>query len=118
MHIHHSIYITMKDNSPAEVKRQLQLGKEYLSNHPGQLSLMCCTLSKGLERHKQVSYLHNEQNWDVSFHLIFESAEAHDKYQTSDRHVKHFIPMSKDNWTELRVFDSTIRSLVAEELPE
>jgi hypothetical protein len=109
--IHHDIYITLKDHSKIAVQKQLRLGKEYLGvhQHPGELSFSATVLATGLKRHKQVPYLHNETDFDVAFHLVFANARAHDKYQCSYAHVHEFIPKSKSNWQELRVFDSVKR---------
>lgn len=109
--IHHDIYITLKDHSKMAIQKQLRLGKEYLgvNKHPGELSFSATVLATGLKRHKQVPYLHNETDFDVAFHLIFANARAHDKYQCSYAHVHEFIPKSKSNWQELRVFDSVNR---------
>lgn len=106
--IHHDIYITLKDHTKIAVQKQLRLGKEYLGvrQHPGELSFSATVLATGLKRHKQVPYLHNETDFDVAFHLVFANARAHDKYQCSYAHVHEFIPKSKSNWQELRVFDS------------
>lgn len=105
-HIHHSIYITLKDKSPDAVKKQLELGKKYLTKHPGELSFFATVVARNLTRHKQVAYLFNEDNFDVAFHMVWADREAHDVYQNSDRHVHHFIPESKPNWVKIRVFDS------------
>ena len=43
--IHHDILITLKDKSPAAVQRQLELGKKYLTNHPGELSFFATVLA-------------------------------------------------------------------------
>lgn len=105
-HIHHDIYITLKDRSKEARDKQLALGEKYLTNHPGALSYVGTVLAKNLTRHKQKSYLVNEDNFDVAFHIVFKDSKAHDAYQVSDRHVNHFIPESSPNWTKLRVFDS------------
>jgi hypothetical protein len=108
-HIHHDIFITLKDKSPDAVQRQLELGKKYLANHPGELSFFATALAHNLTRHKQVSYLFNDDGFDVAFHMVFANREAHDAYQVSDAHVKHFIPESNPNWVKIRVFDSVER---------
>ena len=104
--IHHDIFITLRDKSPKAVERQLDLGRKYLTNHPGELSFSSTVLAKNLTRHKQVSYLFNDDEFDVAFHVIFANRRAHDVYQTSDQHVNHFIPESNPNWVKIRVFDS------------
>lgn len=109
--IYHDIYITLKNHSSSAVQKQLKLGKEYLgtNKHPGELAFSATVLAHNLKRHKQVPYLHNEVDFDVAFHLVFANRRAHDAYQVSDAHVNHFIPESKSNWKELRVFDSVKR---------
>ncbi|PYE88173.1 Dabb family protein [Phyllobacterium leguminum] len=104
--IHHSIYITLKDKSEAAVRKQLELGEKYLSDHPGELSFFATVVARNLTRHKQVAYLFNEDNFDVAFHMIWADAKSHDAYQVSDAHVNHFIPQSNPNWVKIRVFDS------------
>ena len=108
-HIHHDIFITLKDKSTDAVQRQLELGKKYLANHAGELSFFATALAHNLTRHKQVAYLFNEDDFDVAFHMVFANQEAHDAYQVSDAHVHHFIPQSNPNWVKIRVFDSIER---------
>ena len=108
-HIHHDIFITLKDRSAAAVRRQLELGKKYLANHFGELSFFATVLAHNLTRHKQVSYLFNDDDFDVAFHMVFSDRQEHDAYQVSDAHVKHFIPESNPNWVKIRVFDSVER---------
>ncbi|GGA82250.1 stress responsive protein [Brucella endophytica] len=104
--IHHAIYITLKDKSPAAVQKQLELGEKFLSNHPGELSFFPTVLAHNLTRHKQVAYLFNEDDFDVAFIMVFADRQSHDAYQVSDAHVNHFIPQSNPNWVKIRVFDS------------
>jgi hypothetical protein len=108
-HIHHDIFITLKDKSAARVQKQLALGKKYLANHPGELSFFATVLAHNLTRHKQVAYLFNDDDFDVAFHMVFSDRQAHDAYQVSDAHVNHFIPESNPNWVKIRVFDSVER---------
>ena len=108
-HIHHDIFITLKDKSPVAIQKQLELGKKYLDNHPGELSFFATALAHNLTRHKQVSYLFNDDGFDVAFHMVFANREAHDAYQVSDAHVHHFIPESNPNWVKIRMFDSIER---------
>jgi hypothetical protein len=107
--IHHDIFITLKDRGVAAIQRQLDLGKAYLRNHPGELSFFATVLARQLTRHKQVAYLFNEDDFDVAFHMVFADRQAHDTYQVSEAHVGHFIPESSPNWVKIRVFDSSER---------
>lgn len=104
----HDMFITLKDTAQAAIDKQIDLGRKYLSHHPGQISFNATVLARGLTRHQQVSYLHNETEFTVAFHLVFKDAAAHDEYQTSDAHAKNFIPMSNPNWATLRIFDSVV----------
>jgi len=38
-------------------------------------------------------------------YLVFKSKAAHDEYSKAERHMK-FIEENKDNWKNVRVFDS------------
>lgn len=105
--IHHSIYITMKDTSPEAVERQLALGRELLTGHPGQAGFTATVLATELARHQQVPYLQNYTAFTVAFHFIWEDAAAHDRYQTAERH-KQFIAQSNSNWERVLVLDSVI----------
>jgi hypothetical protein len=104
--IYHDIYITLKDKSDKAVQKQLELGKKYLAHHKGELSFSATVLAHNLERHQQVPYLVNEEDFDVAFHMVFAGKWAHDLYQDSPAHVNDFIPKSKGNWVKIRVFDS------------
>jgi len=106
--INHDIFITLKNPTPEAIEKQLELGRKYLTNHPGEVSFSSTVVAQGLTRHKQVSYLYNETDFSVAFHMVFANAKAHDEYQVSDAHVNHFIPLSNPNWTKIRVFDSVI----------
>lgn len=105
--IQHNIYIKLKDDSPEKIKAQFELGKEYLSKHPGQISLSYGAVAKNITRHQQKPNLHNIEDFDVVFSFIFEDEKAHDLYQVSERHKK-FIAQSNQNWDNIRILDSKI----------
>lgn len=105
--IQHNIYIKLKDSSPEKVKAQFDLGKKYLSKHPGQISLSYGELAKKITRHQQKPNLNNIEDFDVVFSFIFENEKAHDVYQISDRHKK-FILESNQNWDNIKILDSKI----------
>ena len=46
-------------------------------------------------------------DFDVALHVVFDSREAHDAYQTAPRH-NQFIDENKPNWERVRVFDSYV----------
>ena len=47
----------------------------------------------------------NDRNFDVALTIVFESQAAHDQYQDDERH-QQFIAANKENWKQVRVFDS------------
>jgi hypothetical protein len=49
----------------------------------------------------------NDVGFDVALHIVFANQTAHDAYQKHDRHLK-FIEENKDNWENVRVFDSHV----------
>ncbi len=73
--------------------------KKYLSGHPGTVSFAVGVLARDLNRPV------NDQDFDVSLHVVFTNKAAHDKYQKAEKHLK-FIDENKGNWKKVRVFDS------------
>jgi hypothetical protein len=51
----------------------------------------------------------NDRDFHVALHVVFTDKAAHDVYQTAADHVT-FIEGQKDNWKEVRVFDSYVDS--------
>jgi hypothetical protein len=98
------MYISPKDNSPEAVANQFALGNKYISTHRGEISYSSTVLVHDLRRHKQISYLFNDDQIDVTFHLVFKDRASHDAYQVSDSHANHFIPESNPNWKEKFAF--------------
>lgn len=47
----------------------------------------------------------NDQAFDVSLTIVFDSHRSHDDYQVSPKH-KEFIERNKASWKQVRVFDS------------
>jgi hypothetical protein len=95
----HMVYFKLKDSSPASRAKLTAACKLFLSNHPGTLYFGTGTVAGDLNLEI------NDRDFDVSLHLVFDSKEAHDKYQQHPRHLK-FIEENKDNWEKVRVFDS------------
>lgn len=97
----HNVYFTLKDNS-AEAKRKLvDACKKYLSKHPGTAFFAAGTLAEDLKRPI------NDRDFDVGLHLVFKDRASHDKYQDAPLH-KQFIEENKENWKQVRVFDSVV----------
>ena len=101
MMLAHNVFFKLKDSSDEAIKKLCDSGREFLSGHPGEAFFAIGTLNKELDREV------NDKEFDVALHVIFETKEAQDVYQTADRHLK-FIELNKDNWASVRVFDSDV----------
>ena len=95
----HNVYFSLHDASATARAKLLAACHTYLTKHPGVTYFACGILAEELRRDV------NDRNFDVALHLIFETQAAHDAYQTAPRHLQ-FIKENKDNWKQVRVFDS------------
>ncbi len=96
----HHVFFKLKDRSDEAIQTLLAACKKYLDDHDGLIGFSVGTRDRELDREVN-------QDFDVSLHCIFQDRPAHDAYQTADRHLQ-FIEENKENWAEVRVFDSTI----------
>ena len=97
----HMVYFTLKDRSPAAIKKMVDACNKYLSGHPGTILFAAGTVVPDLTRPV------NQTDFDVALNLVFESREAHDAYQQAPRH-EQFINENKPNWDRVRVFDANV----------
>lgn len=97
----HMVYFTLKDSSPEAVERMLTACRTYLRGHPGTVFFGVGTVVPDLARDV------NQRDFHVALQLVFESREAHDRYQVDERHLR-FIAENRDQWTQVRVFDADI----------
>src|SRR5438445_9306302 len=91
----HNVYFTLKDNSAAERKRLMEACKKYLAGQPGVLFFACGPRSAGCTRDV------NDQDFDVSLHLVFRHVDDHDRYQADPTHGT-FSVECKGNWAKVR----------------
>jgi hypothetical protein len=98
----HDVYFTLKDNSGAAKEKLVAACKKYLSKHPGEVFFAAGVRSEDLKREV------NDQDFDVALHIVFDTKEAHDRYQDAERH-KMFIAETMSNWKKVRVFDSVVQ---------
>lgn len=101
MMLGHMVYFTLKDRSPAAVDRMVAACQKYLTGHPGTVFFAAGKLVPDLTRPV------NQTDFDVALHVVFDSREAHDAYQTAPRH-EQFIAENKANWDRVRVFDAYV----------
>jgi hypothetical protein len=97
----HSVFFSLHDNSPTAVDRLVSACKTYLNDHPG-----TCFFAAGQvagEYQRPV----NDRGFDVALLVVFVDGASHDAYQAAPRHLQ-FIEENKDNWKQVRVFDSWV----------
>jgi len=95
----HDVYFTLKDNSEDAVAKLIEDCYKYLKDHDGVIFFAAGPRAKKYQREVNI------QDWDVALHVVFESQDQHDKYQTAESHIK-FIEENKANWKAVKVFDS------------
>lgn len=98
----HMVYFTLKDSSSEACERLVDQCHEHLKGHDGEAFFAAGTLVEDLTREV------NDRDFHVSLHVVFANRAAHDVYQTHERHIA-FIEGNKDNWSQVRVFDSNVR---------
>ena len=103
MMLAHNVFFTLKDKSPEAIQTLVDSGKEFLSDHPGTVFFAMGSLNTELDRPV------NDRQFEVALHVIFDSRESHDLYQVHQRHTD-FIEANKENWEQVRVFDSDVSS--------
>ena len=99
----HMVYFELKEPTEEKISGLVASCKEHLSGHPGTAFFAAGTLVADLDREV------NQRDFHVALQLVFESREAHDTYQVSDRHIA-FIESNKNDWASVRVFDADVTS--------
>ena len=97
----HIVFFTLKDNSPEACQKLVDACNKYLDGHPGTVHYSAGARATQYQREV------NDAEFHVALHVVFESTDAHDQYQTAQRHLQ-FIEENKDNWASVRVFDSHV----------
>ena len=101
MMLAHMVYFTLNDPSDENINGLIASCKEHLTNHPGTTLFAVGKLTPDLARPV------NDREFHVALQLVFESRDAHNVYQASDRH-QAFIATNKDSWAQVRVFDADV----------
>ena len=94
----HMVYFTLREPTPAAQKKLVEDCRRYLKEIPGIVFFAVGPRIADLARPVNV------QDFHVGLHVIFNSREAHDRYQTDERHQR-FIAENKGGWERIRVFD-------------
>ena len=95
----HNVYFSLNDNSDVAKEKFVASCKKYLSGHPDTSFFAVGVLAKDMKRPV------NDQDFDVSIHIVFTNKAAHDKYNVSEKHLK-FIDENKTSIKKVRVFDT------------
>lgn len=97
----HMVYFTLKDHSPSATEKLVSACRTHLTGHEGTVFFAVGTVVPDLTREV------NQRDFHVALQLVFQSREAHDRYQVHERHQR-FIAENRDNWQKVRVFDANI----------
>ncbi|MFO0802567.1 MAG: Dabb family protein [Gemmataceae bacterium] len=98
-YIGHMVYFKLKDGSPEARKKFIDSCDALLSDHPGTVYYSTGVLAGEFKGQ------FNDREFDVALTLVFDSKDAHDKYQVSEKHTK-FVNDNKAAMEKVRVFDS------------
>jgi quinol monooxygenase YgiN len=99
----HNVYFKLEDDSVEAIDRLVRACHQYLKDHPGVEFFAAGTLVEELDRTV------NDRDFHVALHVVFTDKAAHDAYQSAEDHLR-FIDQQKDNWQQVRVFDSYVDS--------
>ena len=97
----HHVYFTLKDKSAEKKAELVEACHKYLKSQPGVVFFSAGGRVPDLDREV------NDDQFDVSLAIVFDSRDSHDAYQTDETHDV-FISEQKDNWESVRVFDSNL----------
>lgn len=95
----HNVYFTLFDSSEESIQGMVDACHKYLKDHPGVVFFAAGRVAEDLARPV------NDRMFHVALHVIFDTRENHDIYQTADAHLQ-FIEENKTKWKQVRVFDS------------
>lgn len=98
----HVVFFKLKQSTEANRNQLVAKCHQYLSGHHGVLYFSVGTRAENCSREV------NDKAFDVALHVVFESPEAHDAYQSHPRHLQ-FVKEMKANWADVRVFDSNLQ---------
>ena len=97
----HMVFFSLKEPSAENQNRLIASCRKYIAHQQGLLHF-----SVGL-RGREFQRPVNDQEYDVGLHLVFASAQEHDRYQEDPDHLQ-FIAENKDTWASVRICDTYI----------
>jgi hypothetical protein len=99
----HDVYFTLRDASPEAKQKLVDACRRHLTGHQGTVFFAAGVRAEEMTREV------NDRGFDVSLHVYFRDAAAHDAYQENSRH-KQFIAEMSANWKTVRVFDAWVET--------
>ena len=99
----HQVYFTVKGRSPERAENLVAACKKYLTGHPGTAFFAAGLRTPDLNRPV------NDDDFDVTLNIVFQTRADHDAYQEAERHLQ-FIDEQMDHWETVRVFDADVES--------
>ena len=99
--IAHNVFFTLHDRSDAAKAKLVHECQVHLTGHAGLVAFAVGVMDPTFNRDV------NEQDFDVSLHMIFSTRAEHDLYQEAPRHMK-FVEANQPTWARVRVFDSDV----------
>ena len=96
----HNAFFTLKDASPESIRDLIADCTTYLAPLDGILFFAAGA------REEECTREVNDEDFHVALTVLFETRAAHDAYQTADGHNR-FVERNRDNWAQVRVFDSS-----------
>ncbi len=99
MSLVHNVFFILNDDSTTAQDQLVAACHKYLKNHPGIISFTAGKRTSDLCRPV------NDQEFHVGLHIVFDTREAHDVYQTAPDHLQ-FIEENKATWKSVRVCDT------------
>jgi hypothetical protein len=101
----HNVFFTLKDASEERCQKLVDACHHFLAPHDGIVFYAAGTLTADLTREV------NDTAFHVTLNVVFIDRAAHDAYQVSPKHLE-FIASNKDDWSQVRVFDSDVAGTV------
>lgn len=102
----HMVFFTLAEPSDANRDTLIAACHEHLADHGGVTHFSVGAVATELARPV------NDKSFHVALHVVFDSRESHDRYQTHPRHLA-FIKEAKSLWSKVQVFDSHLVTAAA-----
>ena len=103
----HIVFFSLKEDTQENRGVLIKACHKYLKDHQGEVYFSVGEIAAELDREV------NDQGFQVALHLVFDSMESHDVYQSHPRHLE-FIDIAVPMIEKVRVFDSKLKEPAGE----